>query len=482
MKRLTLSLMLSMAFVSCVLMPAMAAVNVTVNGTSHSIPEVGERGWGSNVTAWIQDISADVLYPTGGTFTLGADVDFGSSFGLEGPYFKSSSASIATSGVLRLANSDTIVWRNNADSGNVALGLSTDTLQWNGVNLVTISRTETLSNKTLRNADGSESFPSHSFQSDGDSGMYSKGSNILGLATNGADVLIVNTDSIELPEEVTTPSTPSSGGKIYTKSDNKLYFVNDGGTEYDLTSAAGQDTLTTITSADSPYTVTTNEHTILANADTAADITVNLYTCSSNSGKKLKIKKIDGNTTAAREIVIDGFSSELVDGQSDYRLNAEDEAVTIQCDGTNWHVISRSSDQDLGSSNNGSMSWVANATLADYHIKNGQILFYQFKVTLSGAPTSAALTYTFPNSWAADTGFYNSTSALPVGQCVVYDQNTGDEYAAMIRAGVTNTTVAVEYIDSNGKFQPVTDTAPITFASSDLIVCSGHTQPNTWEE
>ena len=40
--------------------------------------------------------------------------------------------------------------------------------------------------------------------------------------------------------EISAPSTPSSGyGAIYPKSDNKLYFKNDGGTEFDLTAGQG---------------------------------------------------------------------------------------------------------------------------------------------------------------------------------------------------------------------------------------------------
>ena len=40
--------------------------------------------------------------------------------------------------------------------------------------------------------------------------------------------------------EISAPTTPSSGyGAIYPKSDNKLYFKNEGGTEYDLTAGVG---------------------------------------------------------------------------------------------------------------------------------------------------------------------------------------------------------------------------------------------------
>ena len=45
--------------------------------------------------------------------------------------------------------------------------------------------------------------------------------------------------------EISAPSTPASGyGAIYFKSDNKLYFKNDAGTEVDVTIATGSGTLT----------------------------------------------------------------------------------------------------------------------------------------------------------------------------------------------------------------------------------------------
>lgn len=111
-----------------------ASVTVTVNGTNHTIPQTNERGWGNNVTGWIQDISADVLYPTGGNFTLGADVDWGGSFGHKSAYYKSRSSSPSDAGVLRLGNAQSLGWRNNADSGNLLLTVnSSDQLTYNGI-------------------------------------------------------------------------------------------------------------------------------------------------------------------------------------------------------------------------------------------------------------------------------------------------------------------------------------------------------------
>ncbi len=115
-----------------------AAVTVVVNGSNHTIPQTNERGWGSAVTAWIQAITSFTLQPTGGTFTLTADVDFGSSFGLKAPYLTSKTANPSTSGVLRLARTDTVSFRNAANSANLPLGVDgSNNLTFNSIALPT---------------------------------------------------------------------------------------------------------------------------------------------------------------------------------------------------------------------------------------------------------------------------------------------------------------------------------------------------------
>jgi hypothetical protein len=116
------------------------SVIVPVNGTNYTIPQTNEKGWGTQVTAWIQAISANTLQPSGGTFTLGADVDFGASFGLKSGYLKSRSASPSTLGVLRLGNLESIGWRNAANSANYLLTVdASGYLNFNGAPLLSPS-------------------------------------------------------------------------------------------------------------------------------------------------------------------------------------------------------------------------------------------------------------------------------------------------------------------------------------------------------
>jgi hypothetical protein len=117
---------------------ALASVSVTINGTSYTIPQTNEKGWGTNVTNWIQAISANTLQPNGGAFTLSAETDFGANFGLKSIYFKSRTANPASAGAFRLANTDLIKWRNSTNASDISLGVgSTDgILGYNGVDLV----------------------------------------------------------------------------------------------------------------------------------------------------------------------------------------------------------------------------------------------------------------------------------------------------------------------------------------------------------
>lgn len=126
------------------------SVSVTVAGVTYTIPEVGDTGWGPQVTAWIQAISSATLQTTGGTFTLTGDLNFGANFGIISKYYKSISSNISLTGILRLANSDAIGWRNAGNTADILLQPNADgILKYGGVDLVNLSATQTLTTKTF---------------------------------------------------------------------------------------------------------------------------------------------------------------------------------------------------------------------------------------------------------------------------------------------------------------------------------------------
>jgi hypothetical protein len=146
---------------------ALAAVTVTVNGSNYSIPQNNERGWGTAVTSWIQAISANTLQPVGGTFTLTADVDFGASYGLKTSYLSSRTSNPSGAGLIRLAVSDSIGWRNNANSGNLLLGVDgSDNLTFAGVALPTAAA-GSFQDSTFNIYDNSDNTKKIAFQASG---------------------------------------------------------------------------------------------------------------------------------------------------------------------------------------------------------------------------------------------------------------------------------------------------------------------------
>jgi hypothetical protein len=129
------------------------AISVTINGTNYSIPTKGEEGWAANVTALLLALSSGLLQKSGGSFPLTAEVDFGNSFGLATIYIKSKSTNPGTSGVLRLASGDQIVWRNFNNTGNLILeyfrntDFSYNILRFNGKEIIDQDSQQFLQNK-----------------------------------------------------------------------------------------------------------------------------------------------------------------------------------------------------------------------------------------------------------------------------------------------------------------------------------------------
>lgn len=121
---------------------------MTINGVVFDYPEPGDEDWGPEATDWAAAVTNGMLQKAGGLFQLLAEVDFGTAFGLKSLYVKSRTALPADAGQIRLAKTDVINWRNNADGGNLSLGISaSDVLQFNGADIqgaITVSDTATI--------------------------------------------------------------------------------------------------------------------------------------------------------------------------------------------------------------------------------------------------------------------------------------------------------------------------------------------------
>jgi len=107
--------------------------NVILNGITYTIPETGETGWGNNVTSYLVALgSGGILTLEGGNFPLQSELNVGPNYGIASPYFRSGLDPAATDGVLRLTNTESVMWRNAADTGNLALSIVGDQLYFAG--------------------------------------------------------------------------------------------------------------------------------------------------------------------------------------------------------------------------------------------------------------------------------------------------------------------------------------------------------------
>ena len=128
---------------------------VTYNAVSYTIPAVGDSVWGTNVTSYLTALATGSLTKAGGAFTLTADVNFGSTYGLSSEYYKGGTANPAAAGTLRLSRTNTVNWRNQANSADLALSVTSgNLLQFDGVTLATL---------------GSATFPDNVFKVSGSS-------------------------------------------------------------------------------------------------------------------------------------------------------------------------------------------------------------------------------------------------------------------------------------------------------------------------
>lgn len=109
------------------------AIPLSINGQVFEYPQNFDEDWGVDATGWAQAVTAGALYLSGGNFPLTAQVDFGASFGIKVKSLLTETVNPSTVGYMKLAKSDSIGWRNNANSANLLLAIDgSDMLTFNG--------------------------------------------------------------------------------------------------------------------------------------------------------------------------------------------------------------------------------------------------------------------------------------------------------------------------------------------------------------
>ncbi len=155
------------------------------------------------------------------------------------------------------------------------------------------------------------------------------GTSTIGLGTiyfggNSKRVGITGSASMSATWTLTLPITAGVKGQVAQNSGSGTLIWVPGQTDI---KAAG----------DAAYTVLDDDgFSLITCAPTTVDRTITLPTASDNTDRKITIKHIgtgDGTT------IIDGESSETIDGSTTYTLYETYDTTSLLCDGTTWHII-----------------------------------------------------------------------------------------------------------------------------------------------
>ncbi len=115
--------------------------------------------------------------------------------------------------------------------------------------------------------------------------------------------------------------SPAAEGTIWVDLDADPVFIEQGA-------------IKTITSADSPYTITATDCFIKADASSGA-ITVFLPAVAGFDERAFYIKKID----ATNNVTVDGDGAELIDGATTQVISTQYDAIKVVGDGSEWSIF-----------------------------------------------------------------------------------------------------------------------------------------------
>jgi len=153
---------------------------------------------------------------------------------------------------------------------------------------------------------------------------------------------LIGEEDLLLGDSSVDPTTQTRNGSslsITKINADGIPYSGDSSTSNVISIKTKIDTLSGVTST---ITVSSSAHTaaddavILADDDTAAgNITVTLPLAADAEDSVYYIKKL-GSTG---NIIIDGTSAETIDGSLTATITQKYQALTVVCDGSNWHIL-----------------------------------------------------------------------------------------------------------------------------------------------
>ncbi len=96
-------------------------------GNTYNVPAYQDTGYAQgsgNLSSYLIALATGSLTLSGGSFPLLADVDFGANFGIESIYYKSRATFPASTGVVRLGNTEIVAWRNATNGADITISVN----------------------------------------------------------------------------------------------------------------------------------------------------------------------------------------------------------------------------------------------------------------------------------------------------------------------------------------------------------------------
>ena len=161
---------------------------------------------------------------------------------------------------------------------------------------------------------------------------------IVGTTNTGAST--VNVSALGAKNIVRENGSALQAGDLFTNETVELVY-DSGNNRFYLSSStrAKINFFANISTKTADYTILTTDgiRTILVSDVTAAR-TMTLPPAASSLNRIITIKK---TASAANKVTIDGNEAETIDGIASFELYSQYDFVTVQCDGTSWHVIEK---------------------------------------------------------------------------------------------------------------------------------------------
>lgn len=467
------------------------SVELTINGQVFDYPETGDEEWGPEATDWAVAVSTGLLQKTGGLFQLLSEVDFGAGFGIKSIYFKSRTTNFATTGTLRLAVTDGIYWRNNANNANLGLTLDgADNLLFNGNpfgGVLGVADTDSIDmsliggnvsgdlNLSAAVATAGSILVNHTIEADGLKGQWLLSD--VPIADTNTTGFLSDTDWDTFNNKqpagsyqpagnyitsLTTDVTAAGPGAVaatlaYPAINGKTAETAPASDDEIVMADVSVPALRKITKANFQKlavrtvsgvgSATINDDVLLMDM-TGGAFTLTLPTAVGNTGKVFFIKKIDSSLNIG---TIDGDGTETIDGVTTKKLNTQYESWEIVSDGSNWLVLDHKCEtpwvtytMTIGSTGAAPTKGTTSVDRAQWK-RDGDDMLVRYEYNQTAAGSAGTGNYRFPianaATWSIDTAKLTpSTNTYGSGfaGCAEVQENTTENPAVVSAADSTN--------------------------------------------